>query len=278
MAKHNFVLLNGQVTSNPRIYRDNEGNPLRGMCAVTVIRGTRDFGDNLCHIKYDCPIIITGNPVQIEEMAAWKENDMVEIKGAITTKDINKSTKCDKCGEKTTEKGTAVFVNPIYMARRETNITKEQGFELLKKRAEISNIATVVGKLMKDPEVYSAPNGMQITQYSLGVMRKYRIKEDAAEIRVDYPWVKSYSKIAELDAKVLRKDSKVFVDGMLQARDVLRKTVCPNCGHEYTWNDTALEIVPYAVEYLEGCLSIEELEEQEEAKAESVVNGIFQST
>jgi len=261
--------------NNPRIYRDDYGNPLRGMCAIKIIRGVRDFGDNLSHIKFDCPVIMTGNPSQVEEMAKWKENDMVEVKGAVTTKDINKSTTCEQCGHKSVEPGNLVFISPIYMERRETGITKEQGLDLLKKRCEISNVATLVGTLTKDPEVFTTPNGLQITQYSLAVMRKFRIKEDAAETRTDFPWVKSYGKQAELDSKALRQGSSVFVDGMLQARDVTRKTSCPNCGHEYTWNDTALEVVPYAVEYLKNCLSIEDIIAMDEAKEEETINKLF---
>ena len=35
MAKHNYVLLNGMVTQEPRIIRDDEGNYLRAMCSLT---------------------------------------------------------------------------------------------------------------------------------------------------------------------------------------------------------------------------------------------------
>lgn len=274
MAKHNFVFLYGQVMRDPRIYRDDDGKPLRGTCSINIIRGVRDFGDNLSHIKYDCPAIMTGDPIHVEEMATWKENDMVEIKGAITTKDINKSTTCEICKHKTVEQGNAVFVNPIYMSKRETGITREQGLALLKKRCEISNIVALVGKLTKDPEVYVAPNGLKITQYNLAVMRKYRIREDAAEIRTDFPWIKSYGKQADLDSKALKQGSKIMVDGMLQARDITRTTKCSECDHEYKWNDVALEVVPYAVEYLQDYIPIEEIIERENAILEAIANSV----
>lgn len=60
---------------------------------------------------------------------------MVEVKGAVTTKDVIKSTTCKHCNKKNKRKGTVVFVNPIYLSKRETGVSKEKALELLKKDA-----------------------------------------------------------------------------------------------------------------------------------------------
>ena len=114
MAKHNYVSLYGQVTREPTIYKNEEtGEYIRGMCPIVVVRGVRTATSEMLQVKYDNPIIMSGNPQQIENMATWRIGDMVEVKGAITTKNVNKSKTCDFCGTKNIRSGTVVFVNPI---------------------------------------------------------------------------------------------------------------------------------------------------------------------
>lgn len=275
MAKHNSVFLYGQVLNEPRITKNEDGEFIRGMCAINVIRGIRDFGNNISNLKYDCPIIMSGEPEKIAEMATWHKNDMVEIKGSVTTKEVNKSTICKSCGEKNVAEGNVVFINPIYLSLRETGITKEEGIELLKKRVEISNCATLIGTLCRDMETFRTNEGLQITQYQLAVNRKYRVKDDSAENRTDYPWVKSYGNIAIEDSKFLKTGTLVYVDGMIQTREVDRKTVCQHCGNEYNWKDSALEVVPYAVEYLQNFILPEEYEKKESEEAQEIIDKVF---
>lgn len=277
MAKHNNVFLYGQVMNQPKIITDDQGNLLRGMCSIKIIRGLRDFGDNITNIKYDVPIIMTGEQEKIAIMSTWKENDMVEVKGSITTKEVNKGTICKSCGQKNLSEGNVVFVNPVYLGVRETGLSKEEGLELLRKRVEISNCVAMIGTLCRNTETFRSNNGLQITQYQLAVNRKYRVKDDAAENRTDYPWVKSYGVIAEEDSKFLQMGAMVYVDGMIQTREVERTTVCPHCGNAYHWKDAALEIVPYAVEYLQGYILPEEYEKREDEKNQEAIDKIFNS-
>lgn len=275
MARHNNVGLYGQVIKEPRIMKDDNGNFVRGMCAIQVIRGIRDFGNHVNNLKYDIPMIMTGDPAKIAEMATWKLNDMIEVKGTITTKEVNKNTICPKCGHKNSVQGNAVFISPVYLSRRETGVTREEGLELLKKRVEISNTVCLVGTLCREPENYSNDKGLFITQYQLAVNRKFRLRDDAAENRTDYPWIKSYGDIAIDDSKFLKMGAVVLVDGMIQTRDVDRKTVCAACSEEYSWKDNALEVVPYSVEYLQNFITPEEFEAKENQAAEDAINKIF---
>lgn len=277
MARHNSVSLYGQVIKEPRIITDENGKFVRGMCPVNVIRGIRDFGNHINNLKYDCPIIMTGDPEKIAEMATWKLYDMVEIKGTVTTKEVNKSTTCPHCGHKNSTQGNVVFINPIYLSARETGLTQEQGLELLRKRVEISNNATIVGTLCRDVETYTSEKGLVISQYQLAVNRKFRLRDDAAENRTDYPWVKSYGDIGEEDAKFLHTGSVVLVDGMIQTREVKRKSVCSECGEEYPWKDNALEIVPYSVEYLQNYILPEEYEKIQDEENQKAIDKVFNS-
>lgn len=277
MAKHNFVILNGQVLQEPRISRDSEtGEYIRGIGAILTIRGIRDFGNNIDHLKYDSPLIMSGNPEMIKIMATWHKGDMVEIKGAVTTKDVTKSVTCKECGHKNKKKGNVVFVNPIYICVRETGVDEETGQRLLKERCEISNQATLIGPVCREPKTFRTNKGLMITTYQLAVRRKYRIKDDSADIRTDFPWIKSYGNIAINDAKTLKKGSYIFVDGMLQTRELERIQICEKCGTECKWHDSAMEIVPYATEYLRDFYTKEEIEKREAEEgrlaAEQVLN------
>jgi single-stranded DNA-binding protein len=279
MAKHNSVFLYGQVLETPRISKDSDGNYVRGMCAINIIRGVRDFGNHVDNLKYDCPIILTGEPDKVAEMATWKKYDMVEVKGPITTKEVTKGAICKHCGAKTSADGNIVFISPVYLALRETGLeSTQEGTNYLKRRIEISNCATLIGTLCRDPETFTTNEGLSITQYQLAVNRKYRIKDDVAENRTDYPWVKSYGSIAVEDAKFLKTGSVVYIDGMIQTREVNRKTVCASCGQEFEWHDSALEVVPYAVEYLQNFVTPEEYEEKIANENENLANDILGSS
>lgn len=275
MARHNDVRLYGQVSKEPRIITDENGNYVRGMCPLNIIRGVRDFGNHINGLKYDAPIIMTGDPEKIAEMATWKVNDMILIKGTVTTKEVTKSTTCIHCKHKNSVQGNVVFINPIALSAEKRNLTDEEALEELKKHVEISNNVTVIGTLCRDVSTYTSEKGLAISQYQLAVNRKFRLRDDAAENRTDYPWIKSYGDIGEEDAKFLHMGSVVLIDGMIQTRDVKRKTVCSECGEEYVWKDNALEIVPFSVEYLQNYILPEEYEKIESEKNQEAIDKIF---
>ena len=274
MAKHNQVILNGQVSIPPRVVTDENGHPVRAMCGIDVMHGNRDFGNNIDNIKYDVPLIMTSEEAMIKKIANLKKGDMVEIKGTITTRDITKRTTCKFCGHKHEKAGNLVCVTPIYVEKRESELSDEKGKRLLRDRCEISNLVTVIAPLCRDPQLYRTENGTAVTTYQLAIRRKFRIKKDA-DIRTDFPWVKSYGQIAENDAKSLKKGSYVFIDGRIQVRQLKRVQECENCGKVYEWSDSATEIVPYAVEYLRDYFTVEEIAAIEKEKGKVAAEEVF---
>lgn len=274
MAKHNQVILNGQVSIPPRVVCDNDGNPMRAMCGIDVMHGKRDFGNSIDNVKFDTPIIMTSDAEMIKKIAEFKKGDIVEIKGAITTRDIIKRTTCKHCGHKHEKEGNLVCITPIYAEIRERGLSQAKGLEILRKRCEISNLVTVIAPLCRDPQPYRTENGTAVTTYQLAIRRKFRIKKDT-DIRTDFPWVKSYGAIAENDAKSLRKGSYVFIDGRIQVRQLKRVQECENCGKLYEWSDSATEIVPYAVEYLRDFYTVDEIKAKEKAEGKLAVEQVF---
>jgi len=187
---------------------------------------------------------------------------MVDIRGVLCTQEVKKTTICGECGHKNTTQGNMVYVTPIYICRRENEVSPEDGLEFLKTRSEASNVAMVIGTLCRDPEFYVNEKEKISVQYQLAVNRRYRIKEDPADLKTDYPWVKTHGPQAADDAKCLKTGSVVYINGSLQTRDLTRTTVCENCGNQYTWNESAMEIAPFSTEYLANCLLPEPTERE----------------
>lgn len=260
--RHNEVLLCGWVDIEPKVVKDEKtGEFLYAMGRIFTIRGVRRFGTKADNIKYDEPMIYTHNKQICGEMAQWKHGDIVEVKGSLVTKDVTKSTICKHCGAKNSNLGTITYVSPIYTGIREScKDSKKDALAKLKKICEISNYATVIGLVCREPSLYKKGKTF-ITSYQLAVRRKFRIKEDAEDARTDFPWVKSYGAIGENDALALKKGSYVFIDGWVQARSFQRTQICAHCGEAYEWNDTSQELVPFATEYMKDCNSLEEIEE-----------------
>jgi single-stranded DNA-binding protein len=274
MAKHNQVILNGQISIPPKIICDDNGEPIRAMCGIDVMHGTRDFGNNIDNIKYDIPIVMTSDKEMVQKIAKFKKGDTVEIKGAITTRDITKRTTCKYCGHKHEKQGNLVCITPIFAEVRESALTDEKGKQVLRNRCEISNMVTVIAPLCRDPQLYITEKGTCVTTYQLAIRRKFRIKKDT-DIRTDFPWVKSYGAIAQNDAKSLKKGSYVFIDGRIQVRQLKRVQECENCGKVYEWADSATEIVPYAVEYLRDFYTQEEILAREKEEGQIAAAQIF---
>ena len=259
--KENFVLLHGQIQIAPKVYMNREQVYTKAVFALKTLRRPYHNGELVTNkLFFDCPVIFSKNRDMIEQISALSKGDMVDIRGVLTTQEVTKSTICSSCAHKNSAPGNMVYVTPIYICKRESGIGEDRGLQLLKDRCEVSNIVMVIGTLCRDPESYINEYHKTSVQYQIAVNRKYRIREDAPEVRTDYPWVKTYNTQTYLDSQHIKVGSSVYINGCLQTRDVQRKTVCENCGMEYIWSDTAMEIIPYSIEYLNGCDLPEPLE------------------
>lgn len=275
MARHNFVLLYGLVAQPPKIIKSDEtGAFLQAICPVTVMRGRRKAGnEDYSNYKLDTPIVVTGDSGLCKEMADWAPGDIVEVKGVLVTKNVNKRITCSECGKVHTSQGSSVFIRPIYTAIRKRKVMKNDVVPELRKNIEISNIATVIGTVCKKPEIYVSEKGLHVTQYPIAINRKYRIKEDSMDIKTDFPYVKAYGKQADDDYQHIDVGTTIMVDGCIQTREY-KKTMECECGTITEYSDTSLEIVPYQTEYFAHNTMHEETEELEgESLADKILNG-----
>ncbi len=260
-----MVLLHGQISTVPKIFANNEGELIKGTFSITVLRRPMTGGQILSDkLFYDCPVILTRNEKMIQMCSQLQQGDMVDIRGALSTREVIKTTICPECSAKNSTNGVITYVTPIYICRRETGLSTDEGIVLLRERNEISNLILIIGTLCREPETYLNEKNKAFAQYQIASNRKYRIREDPPEKKTDYPWIKTNGEQALKDSENLHVGSQIYVNGALQTREVKRISVCSSCSHEYEWNDTATEIVPYSIEYFSDCEKMEGETENEQ--------------
>lgn len=149
--------------------------------------------------------------------------------------------------------------NYLFQITVREEISKEEINNELRRSAEVSNRITIMGNLCADPKYTPANEGGRTCSYQLGIDRKVFIKSDDPEIISDYPWIKSLGDQADSDRDALMEGSLIYVDGSIQAReDFYVERVCENCHTKCKLRGHAMEIVPYAVEYLRNCITSSE--------------------
>lgn len=267
MAQHNLVHLFGVVQTEPTVRIDEEtGQPAEAMLYLEVATSSRKYenANEDIHPQFIQICVRATAPDTAKVTASLHENDIVVLKGVVSTKNVNKQVICKQCGEafpvresKHTEaeqdeeddEATSMitYVTPIAMDVRKTNLTENEAQQFLLQVREMSNEVQLIGNLCADPKSFE---GGKATSYQLGVNRKFYQKYDDPSINADYPFIRSLGTQAENDIEALHKGSLVLVDGFLKMRHFDRKSTCPYCGTVRSWTDYCLEVVPYSVEYL----------------------------
>lgn len=84
---------------------------------------------------------------------------------------------------------------------------EQYAFHHLKNRQEISNQVFIMGTLCMEPEYYANEDSrLQTCQFPIASNRLRRIKEDGADKKTDYPWVKCFGPMAEQHSICLHED------------------------------------------------------------------------
>ena len=91
MAKQNLVFLYARVSKLPIVAKNKTTNDYESaMVYLDTVRGVRAIEDNVNYVRHDHPLICTCEPEQIAEIAKWQLNDIVFVKGVVTTKTVMK--------------------------------------------------------------------------------------------------------------------------------------------------------------------------------------------
>ena len=227
MATHNETRHRGQVWKEPIVKKDEDGNYLYAMCYVQVVRGARSIDDGKEFLKADVVLVMTKEKHLCAEIETWTLCDIVDIKGNLTTRNIDKPSYCPFCKEngiisRKIVHGTTSYINPIFAEKIASFDKRKDADEYLMKHKEISNLITFLGNVTREPKKIKTKKGVIVTQYQIAANRKFRIRTDAPENKTDFPWVKSYGNKAIEDRERLYTGSLVMIDGVIQSRTVYR--------------------------------------------------------
>lgn len=80
------------------------------------------------------------------------------------------------------------------------------------------NRATIVGRLTRDPEVRTTPNGINVTSFGVATNFVWTDPSGAKKEAVEYHNIVAWRKLGEIVAQYLHKGSRVLVEGRLQTR------------------------------------------------------------
>lgn len=251
MARHNHVSLIGFVINEPSIV--DLGVKKRGAFIIQVIRADRNAFDGDAFSKITNATVVTSNPELVEIIEDLHENDIVSIKSNIITVPITKAVECPHCESENTYESLFAYINPVAMCPLKKGLSKGEAMEYLEKNKEFSNEVTIIGHLCHDPEKIASLKKVQLSQYKIGIPRKFNIKWDEnSDSKADFPYIKSYGQNSEKDLTYLKKGSTVLIDGFLQTRYFERKKSCSHCSKDINWADSTLEVIAYSTEYLKN--------------------------
>ena len=182
MATHNYVRLLGILRKSPKFLK--LGNSTAAMFSLIVLNKSRSEKDTF---YYNVPTIFTDDEEMVTAIEQYKTNDIIEVEGVITTKNVIKASSCEHCGEKNIKEKAIIFViTPLYLCRRESGIqTREDALQKLQPHVEISNKCFALGTVLRNPELIAVGKKKKNTvRYPIAIQRKYFI-QDSPEVHSD---------------------------------------------------------------------------------------------
>jgi single-strand DNA-binding protein len=81
------------------------------------------------------------------------------------------------------------------------------------------NRATILGRLTRDPEVKTTPNGRTVTSLAVATNRVWNDQSGAKQEVVEYHNCVLWGKLADIAGQYLSKGRRVYLEGRLQTRD-----------------------------------------------------------
>ncbi len=81
------------------------------------------------------------------------------------------------------------------------------------------NRATIIGRLTRDPEMRTTPNGRSVTTLSVATNRSWTDQAGAKQEKVEYHNCVLWGKLAEIAGQYLAKGRRVYIEGRIETRD-----------------------------------------------------------
>ena len=81
------------------------------------------------------------------------------------------------------------------------------------------NRATVLGRLTRDPEVRTTPNGKSVATIGLATNRVWTGQDGVKQEKVEFHNCVLWGKLAEIAGQYLNKGRRAYMEGRLETRD-----------------------------------------------------------
>lgn len=255
MAKENYITLMGQLRTEPRFLRDENGVIKTAMFQLYTLR--RNPNDEVGNIspKWDKPVIATSDPKIIRKIETFKVHDIIEVEGIFRTDTSKKRKICPHCGSQVIVETPISTVYPTFVDVRDDRLTSDtDGMKYLLDRAEHSNHAKIIGRVCTPTDkivVGETDRGDTFARYQLAVNRKlYVIGSEGTEDHTDYPFVYSYKNVAEDDIEILKQGTLIYLDGYVHTMNYDKVCECEVCNNEFSFSWSRMNLTPYSNEYL----------------------------
>ena len=255
MAKENFILLMGQLRSEPKF----AVNPITGVETAlfqiwVVRRNPNDAAGNISP-KFDKPLISTTDATLIRKIKAFKVHDIIEVEGLFRTQNAKRRKICPHCQQTVIVETPISTIYPTYVDAIATDLENDTGgFQYLYQRAEHSNHAKVVGRVCTPTEKIMSgetDHGDLYAKYQIAVNRKLYIPDSVdEEDHTDYPFIYSYGDVAEKDINILKQGTLIYMDGYIHTMVFDQNVECAYCGESFDFQYQRMNLTPYSNEYL----------------------------
>lgn len=83
------------------------------------------------------------------------------------------------------------------------------------------NKVILIGNVGTEPATRQTPSGSSITYFRLATSEIYRTKDGKQEERTDWHTIVAWRGLADIIPKIVRKGSRIFVEGSLRSRDII---------------------------------------------------------
>ena len=81
------------------------------------------------------------------------------------------------------------------------------------------NKATVLGRLTKDPEARTTPNGKAVTSLSVATSQNWKDQSGNKQEKTEFHDVVLWGKVAEIAAQYLVKGQEIYLEGRIETRN-----------------------------------------------------------
>ncbi len=81
------------------------------------------------------------------------------------------------------------------------------------------NKAMIIGRLTRDPELRTTPNGQNVASFSLATNFVWTDQAGQKQEKVEFHNIVAWRRLADIIGQYLKKGAKVYIEGRLQTRD-----------------------------------------------------------